>query len=807
MTPDPTLLGPTGRFLLDPAARTLRLDGQPLALGARALDVLLALVDAGGELVTKEQLLQRCWPGLVVEEANVHVQVSQLRKLLGTQAIATVPGLGYRFAWPVQRSDARAVLNNLPAPRTPLVGREALIDAASRRMADTRLLTFIGIGGTGKTRLAMALARQLLGEFADGVWWVDLAPLDHADQVAAMAAQVLGVVAQGAKDPAAALPGWLRGRRLLLVLDNCEHLLDATARLADELLAASPRVKLLVTSREALGTPGEVVFPVAPLALPMPQASEQEVLASEAVRLFADRAAAAGYALEPAQAGAAAEICRRVDGIPLALELAAAQLRVVSPSQLLELLRERFRLVTGQRRALARQQTMEEVIRWSFEHLRTDERQLLMALALCSGGCDLDAAAALMGPQMPQVALLSGLSRLAEQSLLVVQHGQGPARYHLLETVRQFAFDRSQDSEYVPLLRTRHAEHYLALAEACTEEYERSGDGSGPFARLDAERDNIMRAIDACLHGDVPDAAAMGLRLLAALRRYWLARGLGRTGAQLGLAALSLAQALPPDRTHVTVAFITAYLLWGACGRLDDAHRVALQAQQLAQASGDVAGLASAHQELGSILGRMGRHDEGHAEHETAARLALQAGERELYADVLVRLGNTAAMRGQLQQAAAYFDEALPIRLASRHAWRVVGALQYAAALALKLADADRARSLLRRAAAELPRVGRAPQYELQQLETAVALAALQGQWSVVARLGAASKALALPDAPHPRALGFDEHTVRGLLEQARTALDEETFDTANAIGQRDGLAQTLAYAAQWLNDETMPGN
>ena len=796
MTTGSLLLGPAGRVCLDPTARTLSVDAERVAIGARALDVLTALAEAGGELVTKEQLLQRCWPGLVVEEANVHVQVSALRKLLGADAIATVPGLGYRLAWPAHSAVPAVAAHNLPSRRTRFIGREAALDQARQRLQQTRLLTFIGIGGTGKTRLAIELARQTKDDHADGAWWVDIAPLDRPEQVAAATAQALGLMPHQGLEPVQAVSRWLQPKRLLLVLDNCEHLLDAVAQCADAWLAAAPDVRLVVTSREALGLQGELVFPVAPLALPPGDAGDAQILDAEAVQLLIDRAALAtpGFELGAGEARIAAEICRRVDGIPLALELAAVQLRVVAPAQLLDLLQERFRLLTQQRRALPRQQTMQAVITWSYERLHADEKSLLHALALCSGGCDLDGAAALMAPELPRSALLAGLSRLAEQSLLQVQHGAGAARYHLLETVRQFAFDHMRDGDQSPLLRERHALHYLALAEASWDEAQRSGDAVAPLARIDLERENLLRAIDTCVHDDIADAARIGLRLMAALSRYWLARGLGKLGTTLGLAVLARAEPLPVEPLTIGVMNGTAYLLW-VCGRLDEAQRLALRAVQLAEAGGDRNGLAGAHRELGSILIRLGRHDEGQAEHETACRMALEVGDRDLYADTLCRMGNLAATQGRVQDAVRYFDEALPIRLASGQGWRIVGALLFAASLAVQMGETARARDLLRQAAAVLPRVG-SVQYDVYLVDHTARLAALEGQWSLVAQLiGAATQ---LPHAPPP-VQGNDEHARSVLLQQARSALGAAGFDGAWAAGSGSSLAQAVALAAAWL--------
>jgi non-specific serine/threonine protein kinase len=792
--------GPGHRFVLDPTARTLLAEGQPVPLGARAFDLLVAFAEAGGELLTKERLLQRGWPGLVVEEANLHVQVSQLRKLLGAEAIATVQAVGYRFAWAIRQNGQAALQHNLPAARTGFVGREAVLEQARRHLAGTRLLTLIGIGGTGKTRLALKLAEELLPAFADGVWWVDLAPLSEAEQVAPAVALALGVKPQDANPEA--LAAWLRDRQLLLVLDNCEHLLDDSAQLVDALLGAAPNLRVLATSREALGLPGEGVLPVRPLALPAAAAPIETVLASEAVRLFAERAALAApwFTLATGEAATVAEICRRVDGIPLALELAAAQLRVVGPAQLLDLLQQRFRVLGGPRRALPRQQTMQAVIQWSFEHLHAEEQRLLTALALCSGGCDLIAAAALLGSGTAPATLLASLGRLAEQSLLVVQHGQGPAphpaRYHLLETVRQFALDRLHAGSEVQALRDRHAAHYLALAENHEAGSTRHGEGAATVAQLDVERDNLLRALETCDRDDSAEAVTTGLRLVAALRHYWAARGLLALGLRVTLAALRRAEGRPVDRHQIMALVAATQMLWWS-RELDEAQRLAQQLARQAEAFGDPASVAAAHLQIGQILDAQGRLDEAESEFEKARRLALDLDDSKLLADVLGSLGWLARTRGRAHEAAPLFDEVLALRRQSGHGYRIALALLNAGSTAAVLGDAPRARGLLREAATLMRQVGNQV-LDLHLTDITAELAALEGRWpeAVQLRAAAAAQRRVAHSPRHPA----DEQQVQEELLQARSALGAPAFEAAWSQGEALEREQSLAAVARCLD-------
>jgi predicted ATPase len=667
-----------GSFALDRAGRTLsrvpsgsrppvspsgwagglERNGETLVLGARAFDVLQALVERRGELVTKEQLLERAWPGLVVEEANVHVQVSQLRKLLGADAIATVSGLGYRFALPVTAAGPAAPWHNLPAERSAFVGRQVALEDMQSRLKSTRLLTLIGIGGAGKTRLARKLAERQLGRFADGVWWVDLASIDRAEQIAPAAAQVLGCRLDAAGAPIDLLAAQLRDRELLLVLDNCEHLVDAVAALVDRLLGEVADLRIVITSREALGIAGEVAYQVKPLELPDPDASAARALQSDAVRLFVQCASQAheAFALEERNVSTVAEICRQVDGIPLALELAASQLRVIAPQQLLEMLRQRFRLMLGSRRALPRQQTLHAVIRWSFDNLRDDERELLLAVSVCAGSCDLDAVRVLTGPDADPAGLIAGLSRLTELSLLTVRHEFGVARYRLLETVRQFAADLLQAEGAAAGLHDRHRDHYTQLAEAACDQL---GDDRRDAAlqRLDLERDNIARALDWAVTGR---QWTIGARLVRAQLRFWIARGLVAAGFEQASAVLAMADSQGPAQTLARLELDAAELAL-RIGRLGDARSLALAAMSRAQRA------QAAHLEFGAMILRAQcdmREDQqqrAQADLMLALERARAEGLREQESRVLSALGDVHTRIGDLAAARDCFAAAMTI--------------------------------------------------------------------------------------------------------------------------------------------------
>ena len=402
-----------GRFRLDLAQRQLLLDKRPLQLGDRALQVLCVLARAKGALVSKDELMARVWAGLVVEENNLHVQISTLRRALdpdgiGESWVVTVPGRGYRLLGvestgaptdmpPVE--PAPGYLSNLPQPAHALIGRERDVAEIEALLSEHRLVTLIGAAGIGKTSLSLQVAADLLACFPDGVWFVELAPLDHAEQVSEKVAAVFGLPMHGERPPTLAIAAFLRPRRALLILDNCEHLIEAAAKLADTLLKTCPDVVLLATSREALSLTGEHAYPVPLLDVP-PRSTNltaAQAMRHSAVQLFVERAASAlgRFSLADETAPIVAEICSRLDGIPLAIELAAPRLKVLTPGALQARLNDQLHLLTaGSRLAVPRQQTLRAAIEWSYALLSEAEQAMLCRLGVFAGSFTLEAVAA-----------------------------------------------------------------------------------------------------------------------------------------------------------------------------------------------------------------------------------------------------------------------------------------------------------------------------------------------------------------------------------------------------------------------------
>ncbi len=500
----------------------------------------IAAAGYGGQILLSEStqaLVSRDLPdGVTIRDLGQH----RLKDLSVPERIFQLTVRGQESDFPALRT-IDSSRTNLPAQLTSFVGRERELAELQALAAEHRLVTVIGTGGTGKTRLAMQAAAELVTGQPDGVWVVELAPITDADLVLQAVARGLGVRDDAGRSLEDTVMDFLRTKSLLLLLDNCEHLIGAVAELAERILATCPGVSLVATSREALGVAGERIFQTPSLNLPDPviegdhhaeggDAWLAEVRAADAVRLFVDRATAVSpsFALTPAEAPAVVEICRRLDGIPLAIELAAARVPLLSVAEIAVRLGDRFQLLTGGRRtALPRQQTLQALIDWSWELLTDDERRLLRRLSVFAGGFTIEAAVDITG--LPGEATAGGdaslemlevLGRLVGRSLVVVDRS-GSTRYRLLETIRQYARDRLVEAGETSVVRNRHLAFYLRRA------VEAEPALTGPdlvawLVRHDADADNLRAALDWAFETD-PTAA---LRLCVALGHYWRTRSL-----------------------------------------------------------------------------------------------------------------------------------------------------------------------------------------------------------------------------------------------------------------------------------------
>jgi serine/threonine-protein kinase PknK len=463
-------------------------------------------------------------------------------------------------ATPSSAPPTAAVRHNLPRMRTHFIGRQREVEECARLLDSTQLLTITGIGGCGKTRLAVQMGERLVARFPEGVWFADLAPLADGDRVADAVRASLGIREVPGEGPMVTLKNGVRGKRLLIVLDNCEHVLREATALANELLSVDS-IQMIATSREALAVDGERLFALRSLGVPSAGASHavEALREFEAVRLFVDRAQLVvhDFVLEEANAVAVADICRRLDGIPLAIELAAGRLRVLSPEQIRAKLDDRFRLLTGgSKTALGRHETLRATLQWSYDLLAPAEQGLLRALSVFAGGWTLAHAARIWSPTIDEFETLDITERLIQKSLVVLDRERGgEPRYGLLETVRQYARERLTDAGEAHSVRSRHATNLLELAECAY--VERFAKEQHWAVVLETEHDNLRAALEFFRESD----SEQYLALAGSLAWFWQIRSHLVEGRDHLAAALALSPAGPPRPAR-------ARALWGAANTI-----------------------------------------------------------------------------------------------------------------------------------------------------------------------------------------------------------------------------------------------
>jgi predicted ATPase/class 3 adenylate cyclase/Tfp pilus assembly protein PilF len=647
---------------------------------------------------------------------------------------------------------------NLPQQLTSFIGRGKEKAEVKERLSHSRLLTLTGSGGTGKTRLALQVGAETLEDFPDGVWLVELAALSDPDLVAQAVATALHLRGEPGRPLSETLTDHLRDKTLLLLLDNCEHLLDSCARLANTLLTHCARVRILATSREPLGIAGESAYRIPSLSMPNPKQSlpGEDLHRYEAVQLFLERAVSQqpAFTLNERNASTVASVCRRLDGIPLAIELATARMRAMPVEQIEPRLNDRFRLLTGgSRTALPRQQTLRALMDWSYDMLNDQEKTLLHRLSVFAGGWTLEAADAVCArDEIESWELLDLLLSLSDKSLVVYEEAEGSARYRLLETLRQYALEKLAIDAGAKPIQDRHRDYFLSLAENAAPNLDGAEQGAW-LEILETEHENLRAALDWCAQD--AEGAEKGLRMGAALQRFWATRGYFTEGRE----RLSALLARPEAQQQTLV-------------RADALHGAGL-----------LAFYQSDYDAAQSLL-------------EASLAIRQERGEGAGAAHSLLNLGNVAYRRGDFAAADSLYERSCAIRSELNDRQGMAAALSNRGSVASSLRDYAKARSLLEQSVAIKEELGD-PRGIAIALDNLGSVATLQGDYEAARPLHERSLVL-------QRQLGNREGiaTVLGHLaslaywqadySQAYT-LFEQSLEIHREIGDQGGLASALA--------------
>ncbi|HLY57624.1 MAG TPA: winged helix-turn-helix domain-containing protein [Stellaceae bacterium] len=658
-----------GPFRLSRRRRELTSEEGPVALGGRAFDLLLALTERPGAVLSKHELLDIVWPGVVVEENNLAVQVATLRRALGPHQalIQTVPGRGYRFGGEIETLSADVPKEpqasvrapppeaSLPLGATPLVGRDAELEDLQRLLGETRLLTIAGPSGIGKTRIAVALGHARGTFYPGGVRFIDFAPRTDVSMVEGAVIAALGLRLKDQTLPADAIAAGLEGPPTLLLFDNCEHVVGGVASLAAALLRRSANLSIVVTSQEPLRIEAETVYRLDPLALP-PRGVD-DIRPFGAVALFLRRVEAIDrrFRLGPDNTAAVAEICRSLDGIPLALEMAAARVPMLGIEGVRDRLGERFRvLTTGARTAEIRHRTLRDTVAWSHDLLDPGDRAVFRRLGIFTGGFSAEAAASIVAERPAEEwEVVDALGRLIDKSMVVAEPGDRP-RYRLLETLRLYALEQLAAHGEHPALAARHAAYFDRLFDAAYETWEGVDDAVW-LQRHAVELDNVAAALDWALAKPGAETLAVSLSGSAAL--LWDKLSLAAQGRRyLERAEAAIGGDTPPALAARLLRQAGNLWQWS-----DRRKALALldRAAAIYRETGDTAGLGGVLSLVGAIRMILGESAEAARILGEARTLLEPSGRRKSLFNALNCLGVLAGLTGNMAAARDMFEEML----------------------------------------------------------------------------------------------------------------------------------------------------
>jgi len=640
------------------AGHTYERDGDYFGPAVNRVARLLAIGHGGQVLVSgvATELAQ----GQMPAQATLHdLGAHRLRDLAHPEQIYQLVAPDLLTEFPALRS-LDELPNNLPLQVTSFVGREKEVAEIKNLLGKARLVTLVASGGVGKTRTALQVGADLLDEYPDGVWLVELGAINDAESVPGAVAAAMGIKETAGRALFETLVAYLKSRRVLVILDNCEHVIGAAAKVADAFLHGCPAVRILATGREGLGIAGETVMRLPSLAVPdsIKGMTAQHAVEYGSVALFVDRACAVvnSFALSDENAPFVAEICRRLDGIALAIELAAARIKVLNVAELAKRLDERFRLLTGgSRTALPRQQTMRALIDWSYDLLSPEEQTLFRRVSIFAGGWTLDAAMAVCADEkIESLDLLDRLSALVDKSLVAVDFDERSQRYRLLETTRQYALERLQERGEYPALARQHAQYFLEVARESERTWSTTPTRAWS-ATLIPELDNFRAALGWSL--EKKQDIALGMRLTASLRWFWadLTAAEGRRWIRVALPLLD--DTTPPDlvaKLWLAEAFINSIYV-----QRKAACEAAARAIEVYRTLGDRLGLAEALRARGAPLILIGKISEGEQLVGAALETFRELGESRLAAMCIRALADASDMGAQGDRARHLYREAL----------------------------------------------------------------------------------------------------------------------------------------------------
>jgi predicted ATPase/class 3 adenylate cyclase len=748
----------------------------------------------GGQVLVSEAVATLVRDRLPPQAALRDLGTVRLRDLANSEHVYQIAHPELRRDFPALRS-LEVVPNNLPQQLTSFVGREREQADVARMLATARLLTLHGVGGIGKTRLSLQVAADLLERFPDGTWLVEFAPLRDPRLVAQAVASVLGLKEELGSNLIDTLKRHVNDRTMLLVFDNCEHLVKACAELAKRLLESSRHVKILASSREPLHLAGEAIYPVPTLAVP---ASSDDLTCTsleryDSIRLFLDRAAAArpSFQMTKDNAIAVGEIARRLDGIPLAIELAAARVRALSVKDIAARLDDRFRLLTaGDRTALPRQRTLRALIDWSYDLLDDRERAVLRRLAVFAGGWTVDAAEAVCpDDDLGESEVLDLLTALVEKSLVALEPAGG--RYGLLDTVQQYASEKLNESGEWAVTSMRHLDFFLSLAEKARPELF-GPEQAGWLVRLDLERENVLAAHMRC--DSAEGGAGLGLRLVHAIKPYWLNRGLVGLGTRVTVEALRRSR--EPDLARCGGLADAGQLMFFA-GNYADARRYLEESLGIARQLGDTRSVATVLQPLGMACLGEGDVATARACLQEALELARELGNKRELAAALNALAQLHRTNNELDLAEPLYEQFLGLARELRDREIVAIGLLNLAMVEIGRGSESRARDMLVEVHWIAREIGsKAAGQGL--IDVACGLASLRGQWERVARYyGAAEQQTAQTGLHRDPA---DEAFLSPLIAAARGALAPDAFDSAESAGRALSYDEALSEVEAWLS-------